>query len=277
MKKIIPVWRSNIKYWRTFNQITFGRDLACPKCGLVGMKENYQTKYLWCSTCRRKWRYGSFRGTFLYGTKLEPKRLYQLIWCYLNRTNIETIRVLTGLSYTTIERWFELLRHNIPYNPELEPKLSGTVKIDESYVGKQKSVQDQVIIVGAIEAYPDPVTGICRICVKLTNSRSKDCLEDFCEQHIEHGSTIISDKWMGYIDLEYMGYDHFPFNHDKGEFTYTNQVEGLWSEIKRYARRTHGKILTDKITLILNEWEARHNCPELFKSVEKFLQRTLQR
>jgi transposase-like protein len=240
------------------------------------MKENYQKKYLWCNGCRRKWRYSAARGTFLYGTKLCPKKLYQLVWCYLNRTSVETMRVLTGLSYTTIERWFEVLRRNLPYDAESEPKLSGTVKIDESYVGKQKSVQPQVIIVGAIESNPNPQTGICRIRVKLTNSRSKECLEDFCERYIENRSTVISDKWMGYVDLDLMGYDHYPFNHSTGEFTHTNQIEGLWSEIKRHARRTHGKILTDNIELILNEWEARHNHPELFKSVEKFLQRALQ-
>jgi len=277
LKKIIPVWCSNIKYWRIFNGIVFGRHLSCPRCGLVGMKENYQKKYLWCSGCRRKWRYSAFRGTFVYGTKLSPKKLYQVLWCYLNRTNVETIRVLTGLSYTTIERWFNLLRENIPYDSNSEPLLSGVVKVDESYLGKQKSMQSQVIVVGAIEADPDPRSGICRIRVRLTNSRSKECLESFCEQHIAKQASVVSDYWMGYADLELMGYEHYPFNHSRGEFSHTNQIEGLWSEIKRYARRTHGKVLTDKIELILSEWEARHNHPELFESVEKFLQGAFQR
>jgi len=268
--KIIPQWRTNLKYWRVFNQIVFGKYLSCPKCGHISMKENYESRYLWCGHCRTKHRYSAHRGSFLYGCKLQPIQLYQLLWCFVKQTSIETIRTVTGLSYTTIERWLYIFRRSIRYSPQEDSKLSGLVKIDESFFGKRKSRQSQVIVVGAIEA------DTRRIRLEKVTERSKEVLEEFVGRNIESGSTIVSDKWSGYEDLWYNGYDHIPFNHHKGEWTHTNQIEGLWSEIKRSLRRIHGKILIKDLDLILTEWMCRLNQPEVFESPEKFLQRVVQ-
>jgi len=269
--KIIPEWYSNIKYWRIFNRLMFGRYLTCPKCQHIEMKENYQGRYLWCKHCRSKHRYSATRGTFLYGCKLQPIQLYQLLWCFLGKRSIEEMRDITGLSYVSIDRWLERFRRNIPYNAQDEPKLEGVIKVDESYFGKRRSKQPQLIVVGALNAD----TGAIRLAI--IPNREEEILEDFIERNIEKGSIIISDSWTGYINLRYLGYDHYPFNHSKGEYTHTNQMESLWAEIKKYMQRTQGNILTSRLEIILNEWMARRNKPEWFKNPEKFLQRVLQR
>ena len=268
--KIIPQWRTNIKYWRIFNEIVFGIQLICPRCGHIEMQENYRGRYLWCRHCRSKHRYSAHQGTFLYGCKLQAIQLYQLLWCFISRMTIETTRTITGLSYTTIERWMGRLRQNLAFSTKGEPKLSGVIKIDESFFGKQRSKQAQVIVVGAIEAD----TG--RIRLQIIPDREQETLESFILQNIETGSVIVTDYWLGYIGLDDLGYEHYPFNHSKGEFAHTNQIESLWAEIKKYMRRTHGNVLTGRLNLILNEWEIRHNRPELFESPEKFLQSIFQ-
>ena len=139
--KIIPKWYSNIKYWRVFNRVAFGKYLACPKCGSIDMSENYNSRYVWCKYCRTKHRYSAHKGTFLYGCKLQPIQLYQLLWCFVNKVSIETMRALTGLSYVSIGRWIDRFRENIPYDAAKQPKLSGLVKVDESFFGKQKYKQ----------------------------------------------------------------------------------------------------------------------------------------
>jgi len=263
--KIIPKWYSNLKCWRTFNRLVFGKELSCPRCGSVRMKENFERRYLWCKDCRSKHRYSAHRGSFLYGCKLQPLQLYQLIWCFINRTSIETIRSLTGLSYVSIDRWMLRFRENIPYDIDLEPQLSGVIKVDESFFGKRKSKQPQVIVIGAINAD----NGHIRL--ETIVNRDRDALEDFVLRNIEKGSTIVTDSWRGYLYLQNLGYEHIAFNHFKGEFTHTNQIETLWSEIKNSLRRTHGNILTKNLDLTLREWEARHNKPLVFSSPELFL------
>jgi hypothetical protein len=264
--KIIPQWQTNIKYWRMFNEIVFGSQLVCPKCSHIEMKENYRRRYLWCKYCRSKHRYSASHGAFLYGCKLQPIQLYQLLWCFVNRMTIETARTTTSLSYTSIERWMNRFRQNLPFNTKDESKLSGIVKIDESFFGKQRSKQAQVIVVGAIEAD----TG--RIRLQIIPDREQETLEGFILQNVEIGSVIVTDYWLGYIGLDDLGYEHYPFNHSKGEFAHTNQIESLWAEIKKYMRRTQGNVLTGKLDLILNEWMVRRNRPELFEGVEQFLQ-----
>jgi hypothetical protein len=148
--------------------------------------------------------------------------------------------------------------------------LTGLIKIDESFFGKQRSKQDQVIIVGAIDADSKYIR------LELIANREQATLEDFVLRHIAPGSTIVTDYWLGYTDLDNLGYNHFPFNHSKGEFTHTNQIESLWAEIKQYMRRVKGNILTAKIELLLTEWMARHNNPELFESPERFLTKCLR-
>ena len=270
MYKIIPKWHSNIKYWRVFNATIFGKNLTCPKCNNETMAENYRGRYLWCRRCRTKHRYSSYHSSLLYGCKLQPTQLYKLIWCFLQRKSIEEIRDVTGLSYVSISRWFNRFRQYIPYSVRNERKLSGVVKIDESFFGKQRSKQAQVIVIGAIEAD----TG--RIRLAIIPDREQETLEGFVQDNIEPGSVVVTDYWLGYIGLNDLGYDHFPFNHSRGEFTHTNQIESLWAEIKKHMRREQNNILTRKLSLVLQENMARHNQPELFESPEKFLQMIVQ-
>jgi transposase-like protein len=76
---------------------------------------------------------------------------------------------------------------------------------------------------------------------------------------------------MGYHDIEWLGYGHELWNHSKGYFAGTNHIEQNWSAMKRHMRNLYGNISTKDLPLILKEWEARHNDPELFSSPESFL------
>lgn len=75
--------------------------------------------------------------------------------------------------------------------------------------------------------------------------RSQAILVPLIEQHIEKGTTIISDCWKGYINLSKYGYDHKTVNHSK-EFVnlegfYTNKIEGHWRQMK-CSLPTHGRV-----------------------------------
>lgn len=58
-----------------------------------------------------------------------------------------------------------------------------------------------------------------------------------------------------------------------GIFGPTNQIECVWSVIKRHIRRVH-RVLAfshEELALILKEWEMRHNRPDLFYNVDNYL------
>jgi transposase-like protein len=247
------------------NRLAFGDNISCPSCQRK-LADSYKNKYLWCKYCRKKYRPTAYRGSWLYGMKLSSRQLFVLLWCWQNKKSPDTARLLSGVSYTTINRWYQKFRDKIP--PDQLSKLSVSVQIDESYFGRLKSKQPQTIVTGAI-------ANNGQVILEITNSRSQEVLEDFVLTNIAENSFISTDKWYGYNDLDFFGYEHQTWNHSLGFLAGTNQIEGLWSRIKRYLRKLYGCVQTTHLEDVLKEWQARHNQKELFSSPEYFLQRTL--
>lgn len=177
-------------------------------------------------------------------------------------------RLLAQVSYTTVGRWYdERFRQHLP--DESVALLTSLVQIDESYYGKLRSHRPQTIVVGAIE--PDTR----KVALRITNSRGQDTLEQFVTDCVQAGSLVVSDKWYAYEELTLLGYDHGSWNHSTGQFAGTNQIEGLWSSIKRYLRKLYGCIPTRNLQAILNEWMARLNNPDMFRSPTNYLKATV--
>lgn len=262
----LPKFSSNKKCWMSLNRVVFGNECQCPGCGLV-LCERYVRKYLWCRYCRRKYRATAYKGSWLHGTKLSPKQLFVLLWCWQNKKSPDTACLLGQVSYTTAARWYGRFRVRTP--DESAAILEGLVQIDESYFGKLRSKQPQTIVVGAIEPHTR------RVVLRVTNSRGQEALEDFVLGCIKSGSLVVSDKWWAYEELPLLGYSHESWNHSDGQFAGTNQIEGLWSSIKRYLRKLYGCVPTNNLQTILNEWMARQNSPGLFASPTNYLQATL--
>lgn len=156
-----------------------------------------------------------------------------------NKKSPDTARLLAEVSYKTVGRWYARFRKHIP--DESVAILEGLVQIDESYFGKLKSRQPQTIVVGAIEPHTR------RVMLRVTNSRGQDPLEQFVLDTIKAGSLVVSDKWYAYQELPLLGYGHESWNHSTGQFAGTNQIEGLWSSIKRYLRKLYGCVPTKNL------------------------------
>ena len=117
--------------------------------------------------------------------KLSAKQLFILLWCWQNKRSPDTARRLSHVSYTTVARWYQRFREQVPEAPTT---LKGLVQIDESYFGKLRSRQPQLIVAGAIE--PDTR----KVMLRVTNSRSQDALESFVVDHVELGTLVVSDN-----------------------------------------------------------------------------------
>lgn len=266
----LPNLASNLKCWRTLNKLVFGDGVSCPGCGST-LVQNYKQKYLWCRLCRKKYRPTAYRSSWLYGMKLSPRQLFTLLWCWQNRKSPDTARLLAQVSYTSVQRWYERFRIHVP--PDVLEQLSVLVQVDESYFGKRRSAQPQIIVTGAIEPHTRRVA--LRITGDYISGRRRAVLEQFVQDTTRTGSLVVTDKWYGYDELHLLGYDHEDWNHSTGQFAGTNQIEGLWSSIKRYMRKLYGCVPTKNLESILTEWMARQNRPSLFASPENYLRATL--
>lgn len=266
----LPDIPSNKKCWRYLNKLVFTEDVSCPQCHQA-LRENYRQKYLWCSACRKKYRPTSYRGSWLYGMKISPRQLFMLLWCWQKKKSLEATVLKTETSYTTVGRWFERFRDNVP---DTTPLLEGLVQADESYFSKKKSKQAKYIVSGVIE--PDTGRKALRITGNHSTGRGQDVLEQFILDTVAPGSLVVTDKWYAYDELPLLGYSHESHNHSKGDYADTNMAENIWSVDKRHARKLYGgRILTHQLFELVREWMARANKPELFSDPLTFLRFTL--
>lgn len=261
----LPKFASNLKYWRILNNLVFGLEVPCPVCSL-GLSENYHRRYLWCSSCRKKYRPTAYQGSWLYGMKLSPRQLFILLWAWQNRKSPDTARLLAGVSYVSVQRWYERFRVQLPRSDEI--RLSELVAADESFFGRQRSKQGQEIVAGVI-------SHLNQLRLVSVAQRDTETLSDFICETVKQGALVLTDEWRGYNELELWGYSREAWNHSRGRLAGTNQIERVWSAIKRYLRKLYGCIPTKNLGLILKEWEARHNFPWLFTNQTNYLAMSL--
>jgi transposase-like protein len=261
----LPKFASNKKCWRILNNLAFGPEVPCPSCA-ARLQENYRAGYLWCRLCRKKYRPTAYKGSWLYGMKLRPRQLFVLLWCWQHRKSPDTARLLARVSYATVERWYQRFRLQAPNSEAV--RLGELVAADESFFGKLRSKQEQEIVVGVI-------SHLNQLRLVTVEQRDSATLSDFICQTVAEGALVLTDEWRGYNELELWGYSREAWNHSRGRLAGTNQIERVWSAMKRYLRKLYGCVPTKHLSLIMREWEARHNFPELFATQEAYLRATL--
>lgn len=242
---------------RYIYQLTF----SVKNCIHCDSKLRFRRSYAWCKLCRVK--ISAKASTWLRGSNLNYRQIYQLVWCWQKRKNPGFIKDALGISYTTVQRWYARFRAKLP-SDNAEQLLVELVEIDESFFGK-KRYGNQKIVIGAIE----PKTR--RIKLQIISDREQETLEGFVEANVSKETVVMTDTHASYNDLDFLDYYHYAFNHSKGEYTNTNQIENLWGVIKRYMRKLYGCIPTKNLQAILDEWTARQNRPNLFASPNNYL------
>lgn len=187
----------------------------CPACGSE-RSTLLARRLLWqCSACRHQ--VSVTAGTVLHKTRT-PLHLW--FWAaYLTSTGTPGISALQlqrqlGLDrYETAWMMLHKLRRAM-VSPERSP-LTGTVEVDEAYVGGRDPVRrggrdafgTASIVVVAVEVRG---TRAGRVRMEVRDDLSADSLCGFVEANMERGATVMTDAWQGYKRLARLGYDHQP-------------------------------------------------------------------
>ncbi len=145
-------------------------------------------------------------------------------------------------------------------------RLSGTVEVDESYVGgieegvRGRQTEKKSIIVVAAQ---EDGMGIGRIRMCQVDDASSASLHSFVNISVEPGSTIRTDDWTGYHGLETKGYRHEVISikrSGKQAHELLPRVHKVISLFKRWLMGTHqGAISHEHLTSYLNEFVFRFN------------------
>lgn len=117
------------------------------------------------------------------------------------------------------------------------------VEVDEAKFGKKKNQMGREVegswIFGAYER------GTGRCFFQTIHDRSAATLIGIIQLRIAPGTTIISDQWRGYLQLQQQ-YQHLTVNHtynfvDPNSGAHTQNIERMWREVRsnipRYGRK----------------------------------------
>ena len=257
----------------------WGDEPACPRCGSVsvyqmqskdgGREKNFRWR---CRDCKRMY---SVRT----GLVFEESRLPLRIWVYAFWKACASKK---GISALQISRECEIsyktalfLMHRIRYSmtDESPAKLSGTVEVDETWVGgkprnkrrgkgyagtmTRKEWTSKVPVMAMVQRGGNVrVRKIERVDSKTLGNAIAEC--------IEPGTMIYTDEHSGYKQLDRTSlYQHDSVNHSKYEYARgdvtTNTVEGFFSILKRGIFGTFHSVSKHHLHRYLGEFEFKYN------------------
>jgi transposase-like protein len=220
---------------------------SCPQCNHREAYELSSRALLKCKVCGCQT--SATAGTVLHGSKMP---LSTWFWAaYLVTTHTPGFSALQlqrqlGLSrYETAWAMLQKLRRAM-VRPERD-RISGTVEVDEAYVGgveegrrggRQRD-SNKAIVTGAVEVRG---RGSGRIRLAVVEDLSAGSLVPFVETSVEPGSTVLTDGWRGYVPLrKAKAYDHRPTTQGdpKNAAKLLPRVHRAFSNLKIWLKGTH--------------------------------------
>lgn len=261
--------------WTYLEQLRWRDGFQCPACGSRGEAWRASGKLLVCRACEHKTSVTA--GTIFHGTRKPLKVWFRAVWeITAHKHGVSALglkRVLGLKSYETAWAWMHKFRRAM-VRPGRD-KLSGTVEVDETYLGgveegvSGRETVKKAIVVIAVEL--EEVAGndgtlkerIGRIRLGHVPDASKESLVPFLEEVVEPGSTIRTDGWAGYAGLEKKG-----FRHEVTKLTEEEQpahvvfpsVHRVASLLKRWVLGTlQGGVAKEQLAYYLDEFTFRFN------------------
>jgi transposase-like protein len=220
----------------------------CPRCG--GTEHSFlRTRRIWkCKSCKRQ--FSVKLGTIFEDSPLGLDKWLPAVWLAANSKNgISSYELGRALGTTQKSAWFMLQRIRLAMQTGSFEAFSGTVEVDETYIGglarnMHKSIrarkitgtggQDKAKVLGMIERGG-------KVRVRHVEGLSKRTIHDFIRESVERGASVYTDSFPAYVGLD-ADYDHRVVDHAvqyvDGQ-VHTNYMENFWALLKRGLRGTY--------------------------------------
>ena len=245
--------------WR----IRYPDGFICRRCGCTEGWPARRGLYR-CQEC--DYQVSATAGTIFQGTRKPLRVWFRAMWYVVNqKQGISALglqRVLGLGSYRTAWTWMHKLR--VAMVRPGRDRLAGTVEVDETYVGGERSgkrgrgAEGKTLVVIAAQEDQDRI-GRIRLC-RVPDASGKS-LHGAVAKAVEPSSTVRTDGWSGYNGLTDLGYVHDVVRKsaEVGEnlLPLANRVASL---LKRWLLGTHqGAIRPSHLDYYLDEFTFRFN------------------
>ena len=254
--------------WQYLIEIRWPDGYVCSHCKSTKYWLTSKHK-IHCSGCEKEFSITS--GTIFQESKKPLLLWFHIMWWVVaQKTGASAYNLMDFMgfgSYETAWAWLHKLRRAMIRDGR--EKLSGTVEVDETYIGgkeigtgKQgRGAEEKCLVVVATECIGKKIG---RVRFRIISDASKESLLPFIESNVEHNSTVITDGWSGYASLskskDYQHIEKSISGSGKQAHELLPQVHMVDSLVKRWINGTHqGKISHKYLEYYLDEFAFRFN------------------
>jgi transposase-like protein len=231
----------------------------CPRCSAAQVWRMTPPFYR-CGNCGHDFTVTA--ATLSANTKLPLRLWLEAMWHVVNQKNgvsaLGVQRVLGLGSYPTAWRWLHKLRRAM-VRPGRD-RLSGTVEVDEAYLGGQRSgprgrgATGKALVLVLAQA---DGAKIGRIRLARIADASGPALVGAVGRAVQPGSQVLTDGWEGYNGLAAQGYRRKTAIVGENLLPRTHRVASL---LKRWLLGTHqGAVAHSHLDYYLDEFTFRFN------------------
>jgi len=244
-------------------QLRFPKDTVCPKCAdkTVFYHVTGRSSYA-CKLCG--WHVYPLVGT-IFDHSSTPLDLWFFAMYLMVQTragvSAKQLERMLGVTYKTAWRMFKQIRLLMAQGGSM---LDGIVEIDETYIGgsSRNHRKDWLNGVERKEVVMGMVSRDGKAYAKHIPNNGKWTLLAQIKQNVSPSARVITDEWGGYIHLPKYGYRHDFVKHKEtyvvGDI-YTQNVENLWSQIKRGITGVYRVVSKKYLQAYIDEYTWRYN------------------
>ena len=170
------------------------------------------------------------------------KWIYAMYLMVTARKGISSMQLAKEIGVTQKSAWFMLQRLREACGGDAG-KLSGTVEIDETFIGgkERNKHESKKLKMGRGFTGKPAVMGLRerggRTLAMTIKGTDKQTLQNAIMDNVEVGSTLITDEHAGYAGMGGVLFQHETVNHIGGEYRRgaisTNSIESVWAVLKR--------------------------------------------
>jgi transposase-like protein len=255
--------------------IRWSNGRTCPHCGVVNDSallegKSHRPGLYWCRSCEKQF-------TVMVGTIFEDSHIPLNKWLlafYMmaaSKTQISALQLQRQLelgSYRTA--WFmcHRIRFALSETPDPNDKLSGTVEVDETWVGglAKNAHGSRIPRKTAVVAFLERGG---RVRTQIVPAVNKEEVGVLLKKHVEKSAVLNTDESNVYPESASYFAGHDTVNHSKDEYVRqdrftgrvatTNAVEGFFGNTKRSIDGTHHAVSPDYLALYLAELDHKFN------------------
>jgi len=248
--------------------------VVCPMCGRTDVSYVAARRVWQCKSRHSKAQFSIKVGTIFEESPVGLDKWLTTMWMVANCKNgVSSWEIHRSLGVTQKTAWFMLHRVRLALGNGTEGKMGGEgpVEVDETFIGpnpQKMHANKREARYKALNARPKvPVMGMLdrdsrQVRARVVPNVKRETLQNAILTEIEKGSTVYTDRAVGYDNLAAREYIHETVNHVeeyvRGEI-HTQGIENFWSLLKRGLRGTYIAVDPFHLDRYIGEQVFRYN------------------